>query len=36
VNGEEEVSAAVDRVAREKVDAVVGEDVEGMVKRFFG
>jgi hypothetical protein len=35
VNGEEEVEGAVERVAREKVDAVVGEDVEGMVKRFF-
>jgi hypothetical protein len=35
VNGEEEVGAAVERVAREKVDAVEGEDVEGMVKRFF-
>jgi hypothetical protein len=36
VNGEEDVSEAVERVAREKVDAVAGEDVEGMVKRFFG
>ncbi|KAJ5194125.1 Glycoside hydrolase family 28 [Penicillium cf. griseofulvum] len=35
VNGEEEVEEAVERVAREKVDAVVGEDVEGMVKKFF-
>jgi hypothetical protein len=35
VNGEERVEEAVERVAREKVDAVVGEDVEGMVKRFF-
>jgi hypothetical protein len=35
VNGEEGVEGAVERVAREKVDAVVGEDVEGMVKRFF-
>lgn len=35
VNGEEGVEEAVERVAREKVDAVVGEDVEGMVKRFF-
>lgn len=35
VNGEEEVGEAVERVAREKVDAVEGEDVEGMVKRFF-
>ncbi|KAJ5320150.1 hypothetical protein PENANT_c025G01777 [Penicillium antarcticum] len=36
VNGEEGVSEAVERVARERVDAVVGEDVEGMIKRFFG
>lgn len=35
VNGEEGVEAAVERIAREKVDAVVGEDVEGMVQRFF-
>ncbi|KAI3109411.1 hypothetical protein CBS147333_5733 [Penicillium roqueforti] len=35
VNGDEGVEEAVERVAREKVDAVVGEDVEGMVKRFF-
>lgn len=35
VNGEEGVEEAVERVVREKVDAVVGEDVEGMVKRFF-
>jgi hypothetical protein len=35
VNGEEGVEEAVERVAREKVDAVEGEDVEGMVKRFF-
>lgn len=35
VNGAEGVEEAVERVAREKVDAVVGEDVEGMVKRFF-
>jgi hypothetical protein len=35
VNGEEKVEEAIERVAREKVDAVVGEDVEGMVKRFF-
>lgn len=35
VNGGEGVEEAVERVAREKVDAVVGEDVEGMVKRFF-
>jgi hypothetical protein len=32
--GEEGVEEAVERVAREKVDAVIGEDVEGMVKRF--
>ncbi|KAJ5542294.1 hypothetical protein N7535_004714 [Penicillium sp. DV-2018c] len=35
VNGEEGVEEAVERVVREGVDAVVGEDVEGMVKRFF-
>jgi hypothetical protein len=35
INGEERVEEAVERVAREKVDAVVGEDIEGMVKRFF-
>lgn len=35
VNGKEAVEEAVERVAREKVDAVEGEDVEGMVKRFF-
>lgn len=35
VNGEEGVEQAVERVVREKIDAVVGEDVEGMVKRFF-
>ncbi|KAJ5666972.1 hypothetical protein N7462_011381 [Penicillium macrosclerotiorum] len=35
VNGEEDVEAAVERVAKEKIDAVEGEDVEGMVKRFF-
>ncbi|CAG8008932.1 unnamed protein product [Penicillium olsonii] len=35
VNGDEVVEEAVERVAREKVDAVEGEDVEGMIKRFF-
>jgi hypothetical protein len=35
VNGEVPVEEAVDRVAREKIDAVEGEDVEAMVKRFF-
>lgn len=35
VNGEEPVDEAVERVVRDKVDAVEGEDVEGMVKRFF-
>ncbi|KAJ5502392.1 hypothetical protein N7463_005266 [Penicillium fimorum] len=35
VNGEEDVEEAVERVAREKVDAVAGEDIEGMIKRFF-
>ncbi|RAK71217.1 uncharacterized protein BO72DRAFT_392558 [Aspergillus fijiensis CBS 313.89] len=34
LNGEEGVEEAVERVASEKVDAVEGEDVEGMVKRF--
>lgn len=35
LNGEEGVDEAVERVVRERVDAVEGEDVEGMVKRFF-
>ncbi|KAH3504396.1 hypothetical protein KXV55_004963 [Aspergillus fumigatus] len=35
LNGEEPIEEAVERVAREKVDAVDGEDVDGMVKRFF-
>ncbi|KAJ5938602.1 hypothetical protein N7466_001736 [Penicillium verhagenii] len=35
VNGSVDVEEAVERVANEKVDAVVGEDVDGMVKRFF-
>ncbi|KAK1148676.1 hypothetical protein N8T08_008561 [Aspergillus melleus] len=35
VNGEEPVDEAVERVVREKVDAVEGEDVDAMVKRFF-
>lgn len=35
VDGEMGVEEAVERVAREKIDAVEGEDVEGMVKRFF-
>lgn len=34
LNGEEEVGSAVDRVVREGVDTVEGEDVDGMVKRF--
>ena len=34
LEGVEPVDQAVERVAREKVDAVDGEDVEGMVKRF--
>ena len=32
LNGDEGVEEAVERVAREKVDAVEGEDVKGMVK----
>lgn len=35
VNGEVDVEEAVERVVREKIDAVEGEDVDGMVKRFF-
>ncbi|KAE8148033.1 NAD(P)-binding protein [Aspergillus avenaceus] len=35
LNGEEAVDEAVDRVVREKVDVVEGEDVGAMVKRFF-
>lgn len=35
VNGEVGVEEAVERVVRDKIDAVVGEDVGGMVKRFF-
>ncbi|XRM48568.1 hypothetical protein ABZX51_011484 [Aspergillus tubingensis] len=34
LEGEEDVEVAVERVARERVDAVEGEDVEGMVRRF--
>ncbi|RAL11656.1 uncharacterized protein BO97DRAFT_346567 [Aspergillus homomorphus CBS 101889] len=34
LNGDEEVEQAVERVVREKADAVEGEDVEGIVKRF--
>ncbi|KAL2872438.1 uncharacterized protein BJX67DRAFT_7252 [Aspergillus lucknowensis] len=34
LNGEEEIGQAVERVAREKVDAVEGQDVDAMVKRF--
>ncbi|KAL4910431.1 hypothetical protein BDW74DRAFT_145047 [Aspergillus multicolor] len=34
LNGEEEVAVAVERVVRDKVDVVEGEDVDGMVKRF--
>lgn len=37
LNGDEEgVQEAVERVVRDRVDAVDGEDVDGMVKRFFG
>ncbi|KAE8390778.1 hypothetical protein BDV23DRAFT_154339 [Aspergillus alliaceus] len=35
INGDEPIDDAVERVAREKVDAVEGEDVDAMVKRFF-
>ena len=35
VNGDLSVEEAVEKVAVEKIDAVQGEDVEGMVKRFF-
>jgi hypothetical protein len=35
VNGDVPVEEAVEKVAKEKIDAVEGEDVEGMVKRFF-
>ncbi|KAL5363988.1 hypothetical protein BJX96DRAFT_127759 [Aspergillus floccosus] len=35
LNGEEPVDEAVERVARERVDAVEGEDVDAMVSRFF-
>jgi hypothetical protein len=35
VNGDVPVEEAVEKVASEKIDAVEGEDVEGMVKRFF-
>ncbi|KAL4871931.1 hypothetical protein BDV12DRAFT_183482 [Aspergillus spectabilis] len=34
LGGEEEIGSAVERVVREGVDVVEGEDVEGMVKRF--
>lgn len=35
VNGDVGVEEAVERVVREKIDAVEGEDVDEMVKRFF-
>jgi nucleoside-diphosphate-sugar epimerase len=35
LNGDEPVDEAVERVARERVDAVEGEDVDAMVARFF-
>jgi hypothetical protein len=35
VNGDVPVEEAVEKVAKEKINAVEGEDVEGMVKRFF-
>lgn len=34
LNGDEGIGEAVERVVRDRVDAVEGEDVEGMVKRF--
>ncbi|CEL01256.1 Putative NAD dependent epimerase/dehydratase family protein [Aspergillus calidoustus] len=34
LSGEEDIEKAVERVAKEGFDAVVGEDVEAMVKRF--
>lgn len=34
LNGEEPVDEAVERVVKEKVDTVEGEDVEGIIKRF--
>jgi hypothetical protein len=34
VTGDEPVDQAVERVAREQVDALQGEDVEGMVKKY--
>lgn len=35
LNGDVPVEEAVEKVAVEKIDAVEGEDVDGMVKRFF-
>ncbi|KAJ5907509.1 hypothetical protein N7495_000191 [Penicillium taxi] len=35
LNGDEPVEQAVERVAREKIDAVEGEDVDGIIKKFF-
>lgn len=35
INGDLPVDEAVEKVAKEKKDAVEGEDVDGMVKRFF-
>jgi hypothetical protein len=35
VSGDVPVEEAVEKVVKEKIDAVEGEDVEGMVKRFF-
>jgi hypothetical protein len=35
INGDEPVDDAVERVVKEKVDVVEGEDVGAMVKRFF-
>lgn len=35
INGDVPVEVAVEKVGKEKNDAVEGEDVEGMVRRFF-
>ena len=34
LGGDEEINHAVERVARDKVDAVDGEDVEAFIKKF--
>ncbi|KAL1861931.1 hypothetical protein Plec18170_000755 [Paecilomyces lecythidis] len=35
LNGDEPIDEAIERVVREKIDTVEGEDVEGMIRRFF-